>query len=214
MPPPASRPWRRQHNSRGYEPARWKCDQAPGSGLHSFCDLIVPACHLTWCAEPGLSCSGACGPAHDGSAFAGCRFPLNIRMNPVAYFEIPVADMPRAQRFYERVFGSKLDLAEIDGNQMALFPYAQGQPGASGALACGPSYVPGRSGARIYFSVEDIDAALALALQEGAEANYPVTEVPGYGWVAEFIDTEGNCVALYAATRMSSSALHVPQDRS
>ena len=127
-------------------------------------------------------------------------------MNPVSYFEIPVANMSRARRFYERVFGTELDLAGIDGNQMALFPFAEGKPGASGALACGPSYVPGKSGVRIYFSVESIDNTLAIALQEGAEANYPVTEVPGYGWVAEFIDTEGNCIALYAAVRAQSAA--------
>jgi predicted enzyme related to lactoylglutathione lyase len=127
-------------------------------------------------------------------------------MNPVAYFEIPVASMPRAQRFYERVFGTELELAEIDGNQMALFPFTEGHPGASGALACGPSYVPGKSGVRIYFSVEHIDHTLALALREGADANYPVTEVPGYGWVAEFIDPEGNCIALYAAARTQSEA--------
>ena len=125
-------------------------------------------------------------------------------MNPVRYFEIPVASMPRAQRFYERVLETELELAEIDGNQMALFPFAEGQPGASGALACGPSYAPGKSGARIYFSVEHIDKTLALAIHKGAEANYPVTEVPGFGWVAEFIDTEGNCVALHAAARTSS----------
>lgn len=131
---------------------------------------------------------------------------MPTHMNLVSYFEIPVASMPRAQRFYERVFAAELQLAEIDGNQMALFPFADGQPGASGALAHGPSYVPGKSGVRIYFSVEHIDDTLARALSEGAEANYPVTEVPGYGWVAEFIDTEGNCIALYAAARTTSAA--------
>lgn len=127
-------------------------------------------------------------------------------MNPVAYVEIPVVDMPRAKRFYERVFGMQLELEQIDGNEMALFPYLEGQPGASGALACGPSYSPGKSGARIYFSVEHLDETLERALQEGAEAHYPVTAVPGHGWVAEFIDTEGNCIALHAAARTSNPA--------
>jgi uncharacterized protein len=127
-------------------------------------------------------------------------------MNPVSYFEIPVLDMSRARRFYEQVFEVELETVGIDGNEMAMFPHAEGQPGASGALACGPSYIPGKSGARIYFSVDDIDQKLQLALRVGAEENYPVTEVPGYGWVAEFVDTEGNCIALYAACRASSAA--------
>ncbi|NDD64398.1 MAG: hypothetical protein EBZ36_10520 [Acidobacteria bacterium] len=64
-----------------------------------------------------------------------------------------------------------------------------------------PGYVPGIAGVRVYFTVEYIDATLALVLQEGATANYSVTEVPGYGWVAEFIDTEGNCIRIGHADR-------------
>lgn len=120
-------------------------------------------------------------------------------LNPVVHFEIPVSSMDRARPFYERVFDVRLELADIDGNVMALFPHAEGAPGASGALALGPSYEPGRAGARVYFGVDDIGATLARALAEGATPNYPVTEVPGYGWVAEFIDPEGNCIALFAS---------------
>ena len=29
-----------------------------GSGLHSYCDLFAPACHLIWCTHTRLSCSG------------------------------------------------------------------------------------------------------------------------------------------------------------
>jgi len=127
-------------------------------------------------------------------------------MNPVVYFEIPVSDMPRARRFYESVFKVSLELQEIDGNEMALFPHTDGKPGASGALARGSSYVPGKAGARLYFGVSDVAAALQLAVSEGGEVNYPVTEVPGYGWVAEFIDLEGNCIALFASHGTSTSA--------
>jgi len=128
-------------------------------------------------------------------------------VNPVSYFEIPVLDMKRAKGFYERVFRITLELADIDGNQMALFPFAEGAPGASGALAKGESYVPSKAGPRIYFSVEDLDATLSAALAAGALLNYPITEVPGYGWVAEFVDSEGNCIALHSVTRTSQSVV-------
>ncbi len=118
--------------------------------------------------------------------------------NPVAHVEIPVANLSRACRFYERVFGTSLVITEIDGNMMALFPHAEGAPGASVALACGASYTPAAAGARVYFAVDDIQATLARAVGEGAVIHYPLTEVPGYGWVAEFIDSEGNCIALHA----------------
>ena len=118
-------------------------------------------------------------------------------MNPVCFFEIPVRDMATATAFYEQTFGMQLTPLAVDGNQMAMFPFAEGAPGASGALAQGESYVPGKAGARIYFAVNDIQATLQAALAAGGTAHYPVTEVPHHGWVAEFLDPEGNCIALY-----------------
>jgi uncharacterized protein len=118
-------------------------------------------------------------------------------MNPVCFFEIPVRDLVQATAFYERTFGMQLTPMAVDGNQMAMFPFAEGAPGASGALAQGESYVPGSAGARIYFAVDDIHATLQAALAAGATAHYPVTEVPDQGWVAEFLDPEGNCIALF-----------------
>jgi|JI8StandDraft_2_1071088.scaffolds.fasta_scaffold271468_1 hypothetical protein len=134
------------------------------------------------------------------------RFSLSSNMNPVVYFEIPVSNMERARVFYERVFNVSLELREIDGNEMALFPYSEGQPGASGALARGSSYVPGNAGARVYFGVTDIAKTLQLAVSAGGQIHYPLTEVPEYGWVAEFIDVEGNCIALYSSQASNSGA--------
>lgn len=60
--------------------------------------------------------------------------------NPVFYFEIPITDMDRAVAFYESVFGFNLKRKVVDGYEMALFPRADGKPGASGALAKGDAY--------------------------------------------------------------------------
>lgn len=115
--------------------------------------------------------------------------------NPVGYFEIPVLDMDRAIRFYETVFQIDLAREVIDGNEMALFPYEDGGPGASGSLAKGESYVPSLHGARIYFSVEDLDSTLQRAIDQGGKLIYPKTDTGGYGFVAECEDSEGNCLA-------------------
>ncbi|MCE9635210.1 MAG: VOC family protein [Planctomycetes bacterium] len=118
--------------------------------------------------------------------------------NPVCYFEIPVADLDRAVAFYRAVFGCDFERVAIDGNAMALFPSDTASSGASGALARGDSYVPGRQGVRVYFRVSDVVAALTRAVAAGGHELYPPTTVPGYGRVAEFADSEGNCVALFA----------------
>ena len=115
--------------------------------------------------------------------------------NPVSYFEIPVADMERAIDFYQRVFEVELERTELDGHDMALFPADEVGPGASGALARGESYEPSKSGPRIYFFVEDIDATLSRVATNGGNQAYPKTEV-GELWVAEFVDCEGNQIAL------------------
>ncbi|WP_349742203.1 VOC family protein [Roseateles cavernae] len=124
-----------------------------------------------------------------------------MSINLVSYFEIPVLDLDRAVAFYEKVFAIELQRTRIDGNEMALFPWQDDAPGASGALAKGDSYMPGRAGARLYFGVESIDATLAVAVAAGASVLYPVTAVPGAGWVAEFLDSEGNCIALQGSAR-------------
>ncbi len=117
-------------------------------------------------------------------------------MNPVNYFEIPVVDMARAMHFYERVLLMDFELTEIDGHSMALFPYQKDAPGITGALALGDSYHPGRQGVRIYFTVTDIEATLRRAVEAGGKVLYPKTSIGEHGWVAEFEDSEGNCIAV------------------
>jgi predicted enzyme related to lactoylglutathione lyase len=118
-------------------------------------------------------------------------------INPVIYFEIPVRDMDRAISFYSKTFDMTFERKEIDGNEMALFPYQPSGEGATGALAKGDSYEPSLKGTRVYFSTQDIDATLRNAISSGGRLIYPKTDTGDYGYVAEFEDSEGNCIALH-----------------
>lgn len=117
-------------------------------------------------------------------------------MNIAIHFEIPVQDLTRAIRFYEAVFEIALERAQIDGNEMALFPLFDGMAGCSGALAKGESYVPSQDGTRVYLKVADIERTIARALTAGGESLYPVTRVSEQIRVAELRDPEGNRIAL------------------
>jgi predicted enzyme related to lactoylglutathione lyase len=117
--------------------------------------------------------------------------------NPVFYFEIPVRNMDRAISFYSKTFDMTFERKEIDGNEMALFPYQPSGEGATGALAKGESYEPSLKGTRVYFSTQDIDATLRNAISSGGRLIYPKTDAGDYGFVAEFEDSEGNCIALH-----------------
>lgn len=116
--------------------------------------------------------------------------------NPVNYFEIPVTNMERAIRFYQSVFHFDFQLETIDNYEMALFPFSDNTKGISGALAKGEVYIPTKNGVVIYFSTENIENTLQLAVSNGGQMLYPITD-NGIGLVAEFEDTEGNRIALF-----------------
>ena len=119
--------------------------------------------------------------------------------NPVGYFEIPVNDLDRAVAFYEIVFGYQLERTLIDGHEMALFPSSDQAVGITGALVKGDSYIPGKAGSRLYFITENIDETLNMVLSQGGKVLYPKTSIGDLGWVAEFEDVEGNCIALHSS---------------
>lgn len=119
--------------------------------------------------------------------------------NPVVYVEIPVTDLERAVRFYEAVFQFHLQRSEVDGYEQALLPAAQGAAGASGALVKGDVYLPAKTGPIVYFGSDDIAATLKRVTAAGGTLLYPEKQLDGLGSVAEFEDSEGNRIALFAA---------------
>jgi len=125
---------------------------------------------------------------------------METNFNPVVYFEIPVTDINRAIKFYKSVFQFDFQKEVIDHNEMALFPFTDGQTGISGALAKGEIYKPTKNGVVIYFKTLNIDKTLKLASENGGQILYPKTD-NGLGFVAEFEDTEGNRIALYQSPK-------------
>ena len=122
------------------------------------------------------------------------------QINPVGYFEIPVTDLDRAVKFYESVFGLKMELGTIDNIEMAFFPFNDSGSGITGALAKGSIYKPSKEGALIYFNTDSIDEVLQRVKDNGGKTLYPKTSVGEYGYVAEFEDSEGNRIALTEKT--------------
>lgn len=121
-------------------------------------------------------------------------------MNPVGYFEIPVTDLDRAIAFYQHVFAIELTRDTVDGYKMALFPYSEGGEGASGALAKGDVYVPGKAGPVLYFAVDSIDQILERVAAISGVVLYNKKSIGEQGYVAEIEDSEGNRIALHETT--------------
>lgn len=117
--------------------------------------------------------------------------------NPVMYFEIPVNDLDRAEKFYKKVFDFSFERETIDDYEMTLFPFSDTQSGITGALAKGDVYKPSKNGVIIYFRTDNIDKALQNVVEQGGAILYPKTLNEKYGIaVAEFEDSEGNRIAL------------------
>jgi len=117
----------------------------------------------------------------------------------VCWFEIPCADLTRAQAFYEKTFDVKLQWNEMGPCKMATFPSREDAAGSSGSLVTGPGYVPSSEGALIYFTTPDLDRSLNRALAAGGKVLQARTSIGQYGAIAVFEDSEGNRVGLHQA---------------
>ncbi|WP_166921852.1 VOC family protein [Flavobacterium poyangense] len=119
------------------------------------------------------------------------------KTNPVIYFEIPVNDLDRAERFYKNVFGFNFEREVIDDYEMTFFPFEDTESGISGALAKGDVYKPTKEGVIIYFRTDNIDTTLQKVKEQNGIILYPKTVNEKYGFiVAEFEDSEGNRIAV------------------
>jgi predicted enzyme related to lactoylglutathione lyase len=101
--------------------------------------------------------------------------------NPVNWFEIPVNDIARATRFYEGVFGVKLDPMNMGPAQMAMFPMNPEGTNAGGALVKTEGYVPSHAGTVVYFAVADIEGTLTKIGANGGSTLVPKMRKRGRG---------------------------------
>ena len=122
-------------------------------------------------------------------------------LNRVVWFEIYVADLDRAQKFYEAAFDISLNRQEMQGIPMAWFPMGESkdglEPGAPGTLIQMDGISPSKDGSVVYLHVADIDATLAKIEAAGGKTLAPKMDIGKHGSVAHFEDTEGNRVALH-----------------
>ena len=57
-----------------------------------------------------------------------------VNVNPVGWFDINVANLDRAKKFYETVFNLKLTDAPIEWGKQSFFPFSPESHDISGAL--------------------------------------------------------------------------------
>ncbi len=118
----------------------------------------------------------------------------------VCWFEIPTTDLNRAKSFYEAVFGVKLREMNVDNDHMFVFESSEELGVIGGAIFQAEGFNPSKDGVRIYFDGGD-DLSQYLDKVESAGGNIikPKTLIAEeIGYIADFIDTEGNLISLYS----------------
>jgi predicted enzyme related to lactoylglutathione lyase len=125
---------------------------------------------------------------------------MNQDTNAINWFEIPVTDMARAKHFYQVAFGIHMQEENMMNIQMAYFPYNPGSGKVSGALAKSDFHVPSEHGAIIYLNAHpDLTEVLERIEKEGGKIVMPKTLInEQVGYMAFFVDTEGNRLALHS----------------
>ena len=115
-------------------------------------------------------------------------------MPHLAHFAINADDVPRAKKFYEKVFGWKFNAwGPPNFYQIQTGKDGDKQP-ALGALQGRRDLVPGQPtiGYECTISVGSIDDTIAAVVKNGGTIALPKSIISGVGALAFFRDTEGN----------------------
>lgn len=117
--------------------------------------------------------------------------------NAVNWFEIAVTDVDRAVQFYNAIFDKEMQAHEtMTGYKAAFFPY---EGGVGGSLVEGKGYRPSQEGALIYLNGgDDLNKILNKVEGAGGTVTMPKQSIGEHGFIAYFIDTEGNKVGLHS----------------
>ena len=127
---------------------------------------------------------------------------LSKETNALNWFEIPVTDTARAKKFYETILDVSMEQADMMGMEMVMFPYDENPNGkVSGALVKSEYHKPSADGTLIYLNanpnIQDVEDRIAAAGGNVIMPRTLISEMVGY--MAFFIDTEGNRIGLHAS---------------
>jgi uncharacterized protein len=120
------------------------------------------------------------------------------KRNAISWFEIPTANFERARMFYETIIGTSLHTMKMGDCDMAFLPADEGEVG--GAIICHKDCKPSADGTVVYLNANpDLAVTLARIEKAGGKVIIPKTQVtPEIGYFAQFIDSEGNRIALHS----------------
>jgi predicted enzyme related to lactoylglutathione lyase len=130
--------------------------------------------------------------------FAVHKLKSKEMTNAINWFEIPVTDFTRAKKFYETIMEVEM-LTPFSGMEYAMFPANMQNGGIGGGIVKEEGFKPSQEGVLVYLNGgEDLSTPLSKIEQAGGKIVKPKTSLGDHGFMAQFIDTEGNRIALHS----------------
>lgn len=111
----------------------------------------------------------------------------------VVHVEIPAADVAAAGRFYQELFGWKIQHVP----EMNYTMWEDGSGSGGGFTQVSAESPAGQ--VLVYIDSDDIEADLKKVEQLGGKVLHPKMEIPQTGWFGIFQDPTGNVLALYTS---------------
>lgn len=121
--------------------------------------------------------------------------------NAINWFEIPVLDYERAKKFYSTILDLEITDYHMPEKNMkyGMFPYDMENGGVGGAIVEMAEMKPSTDGSTVYLNGgEDLNVALNKVEAAGGKIFMPKMDIDENGFIAQFLDTEGNRVALHS----------------
>lgn len=118
--------------------------------------------------------------------------------NPVNWFEIATIDLERAKEFYSKVFNAEFEYIEMPGSQMYMFAGDSEDSGSLGALLKDKENTPSVDGTIIYFKCEDVAVEASRVEGAGGKLLFPKMSIGEFGFISQFIDSEGNRIGIHS----------------
>ncbi|WP_159476666.1 VOC family protein [Dyadobacter sp. 3J3] len=121
-------------------------------------------------------------------------------VNTLNWFEIPATDFARAKAFYATVLDAQIHDDPNPNMQYAYLPSDPQKGGFGGAIASGENFVPAMTGTTVYLDGgNDLSVPLGRVESAGGTVILPKTAIgDNRGFIALFIDTEGNKVGFHS----------------
>jgi uncharacterized protein len=121
---------------------------------------------------------------------------FNSQHNRAVWFDVPVADLARAQTFYAAVLGIKVHRETLQDTAFCVLEHSGGN---GGCLVLGKDAISASGGILVYFNVDRrIRDACVQVVRNGGSVVEPTRPIGPHGFRALVLDSEGNRIALHS----------------